>query len=88
MFTYRKGKLGECKSIAGSGREENRNNNYPHASAFSQPSGLAYCPERNSIFIADSESSSIRELNLDSGKVSAVVGGDRNPLVCILFQSI
>lgn len=82
---FKKGKEGECKSIAGTGREENRNNNYPHASAFSQPSGLAYCSERNSVFIADSESSSIRELNLDSGKVCAVVGGDRNPLNLFAF---
>lgn len=77
----RNGLKGECKAIAGSGREENRNNCYPHAAGFAQPSGVTYCSERNSIFIADSESSSIRELNLSNGKVSSVIGGNRNPMV-------
>ena len=86
LTRFRKGRKGECKSIAGSGREENRNNVYPHAAAFAQPSGLAYCPDRDSIFIADSESSSIRELRLEDGKVNAVVGGDRNPSVIISNQ--
>lgn len=80
---FRKGRKGECKVIAGSGREENRNNCYPHAAAFAQPSGLSYCDERNSIFIADSESSSVRELNLETGKVTGVAGGNRNPSVSI-----
>ncbi|KAF2894856.1 hypothetical protein ILUMI_11326 [Ignelater luminosus] len=70
---------GTCVCIAGSGREENKNNQYPHASAFAQPSGLALCNKNKEVYIADSESSSIRRLSLVDGKVSAVVGGDRNP---------
>ncbi|KAF7278869.1 NHL repeat-containing protein 2 isoform X2 [Rhynchophorus ferrugineus] len=70
---------GVCVNIAGSGREENRNNNYAHAAAFAQPSGLALCENRKEIYIADSESSSIRRMSLVDGKVTPVVGGDRNP---------
>ncbi|KAI4459761.1 nhl repeat-containing protein 2 [Holotrichia oblita] len=72
-------KAGTCVAIAGSGREENRNNQYPHAAAFAQPSGLALCNKTKEVYIADSESSSIRRLSLIDGKVTAVVGGDRNP---------
>lgn len=73
--------LGTCINIAGTGREENRNNSYPHAAAFAQPSGLALCDKTKEIYIADSESSSIRRLSLVDGKVTPVVGGDRNPNV-------
>ncbi|XP_050314599.1 NHL repeat-containing protein 2 isoform X2 [Anthonomus grandis grandis] len=70
---------GTCINIAGSGKEENKNNSYPHAAAFAQPSGITLCEKSKEIYIADSESSSIRRLSLIDGKVSAVVGGDRNP---------
>ncbi|ERL88294.1 NHL repeat-containing protein 2-like [Dendroctonus ponderosae] len=70
---------GTCINIAGSGREENRNNSYPHAAAFAQPSGLALFEVAKEVYVADSESSSIRRLSLADGKVTPVVGGDRNP---------
>ncbi|XP_969236.3 NHL repeat-containing protein 2 isoform X1 [Tribolium castaneum] len=70
---------GTCLSIAGSGREENKNNAYPHAAGFAQPSGLALCSKNKEVYIADSESSSVRRLSLVDGKVMPVVGGDRNP---------
>ena len=47
--------------VAGSGKEENRNNSYPLKSSFAQPSGLALFD--GNLFIADSESSSIRVFN-------------------------
>jgi hypothetical protein len=31
---------GTCAAIVGSGKEENRNNSYPHASGFAQPSAV------------------------------------------------
>ncbi|KAK5650298.1 hypothetical protein RI129_001327 [Pyrocoelia pectoralis] len=71
---------GTCSAIAGCGREENKNNNYPFAAAFAQPSGLSLCETSCVIYIADSESSSVRKMYLSDGKVSAVVGGDLNPL--------
>lgn len=70
-----------CIAIAGSGNEENRNNQYPLKAAFAQPSGLAICNKRQELYIADSESSSIRRLSLLTGKVTAVVGGERDPCV-------
>ena len=77
---------GKCVRLAGSGAEENRNNSYPSKAAFAQPSGLCFAllapPSCETfIFIADSESSSIRQLNLKDGCVKGVVGGDRDPSV-------
>ncbi|CAH0559630.1 unnamed protein product [Brassicogethes aeneus] len=76
-------RAGTCVAIAGSGAEQNRNNQYAHAAAFAQPSGLAISVKNRELFIADSESSSIRKVSLENGKVSPVVGGDRDP--CNLF---
>ncbi|KAF7995026.1 hypothetical protein HCN44_004498 [Aphidius gifuensis] len=72
-------KKGTCSAIVGSGKEENRNNSYPHASGLAQPSGIAIVQSLKAIFFADSESSSIRRVHLQDGKVSAVAGADRNP---------
>lgn len=76
---------GTCICIAGSGKEENRNNLYPMSAGFAQPSGLALSAKNKEIFIADSESSSVRRLSLIDGKVTPVVGGDRNPNVSNTF---
>ncbi|XP_018561390.1 NHL repeat-containing protein 2 isoform X2 [Anoplophora glabripennis] len=76
---------GACINIAGSGKEENRNNNYPNSAAFAQPSGLALCAKNKEVYIADSESSSVRRLSLVDGKVTPVVGGDRNPYNLFAF---
>lgn len=81
-------KAGECAAIAGNGHEENRNNSYPNNAAFAQPSGLAMDTKRSELFIADSESSSIRKLSLLDGKVSGVVGGDRNPQNLFAFGDL
>jgi hypothetical protein len=54
--------------------------------AFAQPSGVALCGANgDSLLIADSESSSIRKILMDSGAVSGVVGGEKNPAVCLFF---
>lgn len=68
-----------CMCIAGSGTEENRNNRFPRNAGFAQPSGLSVCNERNEVYIADSESSTVRKMSLLDGQVLAVVGGDKNP---------
>lgn len=75
---------GTCLCIAGSGREENRNNAYPQSAGFAQPSGLALCKKNKELYIADSESSCVRRLSLVDGKVTPVVGGDKNPNVRLL----
>ena len=78
-------KAGQCIRLAGSGAEENRNNSYPAKAAFAQPSGLCYAILPNTkepvLFVADSESSSVRQVSLKDGSVKGVVGGDRDPSV-------
>ena len=80
-WRYRKLEGTQCVAIAGSGEERNRNNNYPHQASFAQPSGLALLRDSNALIVADSESSSIRKMALSDGKVSAIVGGNSNPMV-------
>lgn len=73
-------KAGTCIAIVGSGKEENRNNLYPHTAGLAQPSGLTINKERKIAFFADSESSAIRSIDLESGQVSIVCGANRNPM--------
>jgi len=75
-----------CVALIGNGLEENRNNSYPQNAAFAQPSGLAMA--NDVLYIADSESSSIRKTSMIDGKVMPVVGGDRNPLVSQRYVKI
>lgn len=76
-------KAGTCVRWAGSGSEENRNNAYPHKAGFAQPSGLAAASNEpwSCLFVADSESSSIRTVALKDGAVKSLVGAERDPLV-------
>ncbi|XP_078420824.1 NHL repeat-containing protein 2 [Cetorhinus maximus] len=78
-----------CIRFAGSGNEENRNNSYPHKAGFAQPSGLSVAPaRRNSLFVADSESSTIRSVSLKDGAVKNLVGGERDPLNLFAFGDL
>ncbi|KAI8427616.1 hypothetical protein MSG28_002103 [Choristoneura fumiferana] len=80
---------GTCVCIAGSGAEAARNSAYPNTAAFAQPSGLTLKTGSNpEVFIADSESSSIRRLALSTGQVSTLCGGDRNPLNLFAFGDV
>ncbi|VVC99468.1 NHL repeat-containing protein 2 [Leptidea sinapis] len=85
-WKYKSYGQGTCVRIAGTGAEAARNSAYPITAAFAQPSGLTLrngpCPE---IFIADSESSSIRRLALTTGHVSTLCGGDKNPMNLFAF---
>nr|XP_003223487.1 PREDICTED: NHL repeat-containing protein 2 [Anolis carolinensis] len=83
-------KKGTCLRFAGSGNEENRNNAYPHKAAFAQPSGLSVAPEEpwNYLFVADSESSTIRTISLKDGAVKHLVGGERDPMNLFAFGDI
>lgn len=76
-------KKGTCVRFAGSGNEENRNNAYPHKAGFAQPSGLSLAPEEpwSCLFVADSESSTVRTVSLKDGAVKHLVGGERDPMV-------
>ena len=76
---------GTCLRFAGSGAEENRNNSYPHKAAFAQPSGISLTVEKpfSCLFVADSESSSVRTVDMTTGGTKALVGADRDPTVCM-----
>lgn len=74
--------------IAGNGDERNRNNDYPKQASFAQPSGLCLVRDAQEVFIADSESSSIRKVSLVAGKVSAVVGGANNPMNLFAYGDV
>ena len=80
---YRSHDADICMNYAGSGKEENRNNSYPRKAGFAQPSGLALAPQEpfNCMFVADSESSSIRKIAFKDGAVKNVVGGELDPMV-------
>lgn len=83
-------KAGTCLRWAGSGSEENRNNAYPHKAGFAQPSGLAAAPHEpwSCLFVADSESSSIRTVALKDGAVKSLVGAERDPLNLFAFGDV
>ena len=84
-WKFKKYAAGTVIAIAGNGREENRNNSYPQNASFAQPSGFGLSMENKELYIADSESSTVRKLSLTDGKVLPVAGGERNPLVIIFF---
>ncbi|XP_078499986.1 NHL repeat-containing protein 2 [Lissotriton helveticus] len=73
---------GSCVRFAGSGNEENRNNSYPQKAGFAQPSGLSLSSEEpwNCLFVADSESSTVRTVSTKDGSVKHLVGGERDPM--------
>ena len=83
-------KKGTCLRFAGSGNEENRNNAYPHKAGFAQPSGLALASEEawSCLFVADSESSTVRTVSLRDGAVKHLVGGERDPMVKRLLCAV
>nr|XP_040032480.1 NHL repeat-containing protein 2 isoform X2 [Gasterosteus aculeatus aculeatus] len=83
-------KAGTCVRWAGSGNEENRNNAYPHKAGFAQPSGLASAPEEpwGCLYVADSESSTVRTLALKDGAVKSLVGGEWDPLNLFAFGDV
>lgn len=75
-------------AIAGNGEERNRNNDYPKQASFAQPSGLCLLRNSQELYIADSESSSIRKMSLESGKISAVAGATNNPMNLFAYGDI
>ncbi|KAF1373850.1 hypothetical protein PFLUV_G00243210 [Perca fluviatilis] len=58
--------------------------------AKTQPSGLALAPEEPwaCLYVADSESSTIRSLALKDGAVKVLVGGERDPLNLFAFGDV
>jgi len=77
---------GTMVSVAGSGNEENRNNSYPAKAAFAQPSGVAATLEW--IYVADSESSTIRRISRKDGAVKGLCGGEIDPMNLFAFGDL
>ncbi|KAL7588310.1 hypothetical protein Lser_V15G39866 [Lactuca serriola] len=67
---------GVTRAFSGDGYERNLNGSSSSTTSFAQPSGLSLSPDVKEAYIADSESSSIRALNLTTGGSRLVVGGD------------
>jgi hypothetical protein len=87
-WRYQVQNANSCLAIAGNGEERNRNNDYPKQASFAQPSGLCLLKRTQELFIADSESSSIRKMSLESGKCSAVVGATNNPMNLFAYGDV
>jgi thiol-disulfide isomerase/thioredoxin len=68
-------KTGEFRLFAGNGAEARRDGELLDAS-FAQPSGLAIDKENRELFVLDSETSSVRAIDLAKGVVRTVVGKD------------
>lgn len=87
IHDFRSKEKDTCCRFAGNGNEENRNNSYPHKAAFAQPSGITLGVTKDNYFLyeADSESSSVRTVQLLNGAVKACVGAERDPIVNIFY---
>ncbi|CAJ1869524.1 unnamed protein product, partial [Sphenostylis stenocarpa] len=64
------------RAFSGDGYERNLNGSSPTNTSFAQPSGLSLSQDRRKIYIADSESSSIRAVDLKTGGSQLLAGGD------------
>lgn len=89
-YKGRQYQAGTCVRFAGSGSEENRNNSYPARAAFAQPSGITVSthPELNSMFVADSESSTVRSVSMKDGAVKGLVGGEKDPMNLFAYGDV
>lgn len=65
-----------ARNFSGTGYERNQNGPNGATSSWAQPSGLTTVPGGGALLVADSESSSIRRLDLATGGASGCVGGD------------
>lgn len=55
-------------------------------SGLAQPSGLSIDGANKLCYVADSESSTVRQLNLSTGQVKGLVGGARDPMVSPMMR--
>ncbi|KAE9615930.1 putative transcription factor WD40-like family [Lupinus albus] len=67
---------GSTRTFSGDGYERNLNGSSSTSTSFAQPSGLSLSRDLAEIYVADSESSSIRALNLKTGGSRLLAGGD------------
>ncbi|KAK4424523.1 protein SUPPRESSOR OF QUENCHING 1, chloroplastic [Sesamum alatum] len=67
---------GTTRAFSGNGYERNLNGASSASTSFAQPSGITLSPDLKEAYIADSESSSIRALDLRTGGSRLLAGGD------------
>ncbi|XP_020591433.1 NHL repeat-containing protein 2 isoform X2 [Phalaenopsis equestris] len=68
---------GTTRAFSGDGFERNLNGSSSSSTSFAQPSGISLSPVRSQVlYVADSESSSIRAVDLKTGAASLSAGGD------------
>ncbi|KAI0519561.1 hypothetical protein KFK09_007012 [Dendrobium nobile] len=67
---------GSTKAFTGDGFERNLNGSSSANTSFAQPSGLSLSPDSQVLYVADSESSSIRAVDLKTGAARLLAGGD------------
>ncbi|KAM2468598.1 hypothetical protein FF1_010260 [Malus domestica] len=67
---------GATRSFSGDGYERNLNGSSSSSTSFAQPSGISLSLDLRELYIADSESSSIRALDLKTGGSKLLAGGD------------
>ncbi|KAM7481806.1 hypothetical protein LguiB_006389 [Lonicera macranthoides] len=67
---------GVTRAFSGDGYERNLNGSSSTSTSFAQPSGISLSSDLKEAYIADSESSSIRALDLKTGGSRLLAGGD------------
>lgn len=67
---------GITRAFSGDGYERNLNGSSSTSTSFAQPSGISLSQDQMEVYIADSESSSIRAVDLKTGGSRLLVGGD------------
>eukprot|EP00268_Persea_americana_P050094 TRINITY_DN5423_c0_g1_i14.p1 TRINITY_DN5423_c0_g1~~TRINITY_DN5423_c0_g1_i14.p1 ORF type:complete len:1112 (-),score=203.72 TRINITY_DN5423_c0_g1_i14:364-3300(-) len=67
---------GVTKAFSGDGFERNLNGSSSTSTSFAQPSGISLFTDSQEAYVADSESSSIRALDLKTGGSRSLAGGD------------
>ncbi|KAJ4719324.1 NHL repeat-containing protein 2-like [Melia azedarach] len=67
---------GVTRAFSGDGYERNLNGSSSSTTSFAQPSGISLSPDFTEIYVADSESSSVRALSLKTGGSRLLAGGD------------
>lgn len=67
---------GVTRAFSGDGFERNLNGSSSTSTSFAQPSGISLSPDFREVYVADSESSSIRALDLQTGGSRLLAGGD------------
>ncbi|KAK6805100.1 hypothetical protein RDI58_002884 [Solanum bulbocastanum] len=67
---------GVTRAFSGNGYEKNLNGLSSTSTSFAQPSGISLSQDLKEAYVADSESSSIRAVNLRTGGSRSLAGGD------------